>query len=227
MQRIIVADTETTGFNPKTEEIVEIAFVEIDEGFNEISRLETIVNPGVPISPGASAVHGITDADVIDYPSMERTLQNFEPDYFKDVFLIAHNARFDRSFLKKFWNITGELCTLKAARQLYPQAENHQLQTLRYWLKLNSAIGERKDNLAHSAMGDVVVLLALLKRMIKDSGKSLSLFHEDVDRPREITTMSFGKHKGTELKDLPKTYVQWLLKLKDLDSNLEASLRKL
>ena len=40
MQRIIVADTETTGFSPKTEEIVEIAFIEIDEDLNEVLRFE-------------------------------------------------------------------------------------------------------------------------------------------------------------------------------------------
>jgi DNA polymerase III epsilon subunit-like protein len=227
MQRIIVVDTETTGFSPKTEEIVEIAFIEIDENFNELSRFEAMVNPGVPISPGASAVNGITDEDVVDCLSMEETLQNFGPDYFKDVFLIAHSARFDRSFLKKFWNITGELCTLKAARQLYPEAENHKLQTLRYWLKLDNAIGERKDNLAHSAMGDVVLLLALLKRMVKDSGKPLAVFHEDVDRPKEIIVMPFGKHKGMKLRSLPKAYVTWLLNLDRLDGDLEASLRKL
>jgi len=227
MQRILIADTETTGFSTTKDGICEISFLEVDEELTEVLRFEKLINPGVPISPSASAVNGITDEDVKNCPSMEEALKGFGSDYFDDVFLLAHNSPFDRRFLKKFWTINGDFCTLKAARYLYPQAENHKLGTLRYWLKLDTDTEDRKDALAHSALGDVLVTLALLKRMIKDSGKTLPQLHDLICKPKKITTMSFGKFKGMKLRALPKNYVKWLLTLEKLDDDLRTALLKL
>jgi len=226
-QRLLISDTETTGFNPTKDGIVEIAFVEVSESLIELSRFEKIVNPNIPISASASATHGLTDKDVLGCPTVEEALKRFEPDYFEDVFLIAHNAQFDLRFLKKYWQITGIFCTLKAARFIYPEAPDHKLGTLRYWLKLDNDLGVRKDILAHSALSDVEVTLTLLKRMVKNSGLTLPQLHEEIYKPKKITHMTFGKLKGTKLEDLPKKYVTWLLTLKDLDVDLRNSLVKI
>jgi len=227
MQRIILADVETTGFSPKTEKIVEISFMEVDEGLNVLNKFESKVNPEIPIPPSSSAIHGLTDEDVKNSPTLEEVINEFELDYFNDVFLIAHNSPFDRRFLKKVWTVNGEFCTLKAARYLYPQAENHKLGTLKYWLKLDNDIGDRKDALAHSALGDVLVLFSLLKRMLEDSKRTLHQLYELVYQPQEINFMPFGKHKGLKLRSLPKQYVKWLLTLENLDQDLKTALLKL
>ena len=227
MQRILIADVETTGFSSK-DGIAELAFIEIGEDMNETMRFESLINPGCPMSPGASAVNGITDEDVADSPTMEEILQRFDPNYFEDVFLIAHNASFDRRFLNKFWTITGELCTLEAARQIYHGAENHKLQTLCYELDLNDITKRnRSDILAHSAMSDVEDLFALLKRMTNDTREILPSFHEGVYKPQKITIMPFGKHKGSKLKEVPKKYLEWVLTLDNLDNDLKNAILKL
>lgn len=223
MQRIFIADVETTGLDPTQDKIVELSFVEINEDFEEICRLSTKVNPQRSICAAASAAHGIIDADVSEAPLLEEVLQGFSSDYFEDAFLIAHNAQFDQRFLDYYWNIQGVFCTLRAARLMYPDAPNHQLQTLRYFLNLDVDRGAA----AHSAEGDVEILVALLRRMLKDSGDSLPEFVELMLEPVEVDVMPFGRHKGCTLRSLPLSYVKWLRTLPDLDSDLAASLDKI
>ena len=223
MQRIFIADVETTGLSFKTDKIVELSFIEIDEKFNEISRLSTKVNPQKSIQPEASAVHGIINADVAGAPLLKEVLQPFGKGYFEDAFLIAHNSRFDQNFLAPYWNIQGVFCTLHAARRMYPDAPNHKLQTLRFFLNLEVD----REAAAHSAEGDVLVLVSLLQRMVKDSKTSLSSFVDLMLEPVLVDVMPFGKYKNCTLNSLPKSYVRWLLSLPSLDLDLEASLIKM
>lgn len=61
-------DLETTGIDPAFDRIVEWTVLRFEPGFPyvEITRR---CNPGMPITVGASAIHGITDQDVADHPS--------------------------------------------------------------------------------------------------------------------------------------------------------------
>ena len=64
---IVFFDLETTGINVASDRIVEISYLRVDLNGNETSR--TIrVNPGMPIPPKATEIHGITDEDVKDAP---------------------------------------------------------------------------------------------------------------------------------------------------------------
>lgn len=90
-----VLDFETTGRNPQTCRVVEVAFVVIDGGA-VISEWSQLVNPGVPIPPDATAVHKLTDADVADAPPFADVV----PDLFARLLagepVLAHNgSRFD------------------------------------------------------------------------------------------------------------------------------------
>lgn len=223
MQRIFIADVETTGLDAKQDKIVELSFVEINENFDKVSSLSVKVNPQRSICPAASAVHGIIDSDVAEAPLLEEVLQDFGADYFEDAFLIAHNASFDQQFLDCHWNIQGVFCTLRAARRMYPDAPNHKLQTLRFFLDLDVD----RSAAAHSAEGDVEVLVSLLKKMVNDSGESLSTFVDIMLEPIPVDVMPFGKYKGCTLSSLPKSYVKWLFTLNNLDSDLKASLKNL
>lgn len=223
MQRIFVVDVETTGLDSNNDKIVELSFVEIDEDFNEVSRLSAKVNPQRSICPAASAVHNIIDSDVAEAPTLLEVLQPFGEGYFEDAFLIAHNAQFDQRFLNPHWDIQGVFCTLRAARRMYPDAPNHQLQTLRFFLELDVD----REAAAHSAEGDVAVLVSLLRKMVEESGTSLPDFVDMMLEPIPVDVMPFGKYKGCTLKSLPKSYVRWLLNLSDLDSDLKISLEKL
>lgn len=219
--KILVADTETSGFSGK-DGIVQLAYIEINPDLEVIAEFDTLVDPECPISPGASGVHGLVDADVVEAPTMPELMEEILiPRFgkFEDVLLIAHNCSFDLRFLKHHWGVTGTLCTLKLARKLLPDAPDHKLQTLRYHLKLDVP-----EAAAHSARGDALVLLALLKHLIAMGDMDLFELVGYHLRPEKITHMPFGKHKGTVIADLPGSYKLWLLALPDLDETLRWSL---
>ena len=61
-------DAASTGLDTRTARIVRLTVLKIDPGGNERTRT-VLVNPGTPIPPGATEVHGITDDDVSDVPN--------------------------------------------------------------------------------------------------------------------------------------------------------------
>lgn len=79
--------------------------------------------------------------------------------------MVAHNAEFERSFLPALRNERW-LCTYRLARHLWREAPRHQLQVLRYELKLNV----RADQ-PHRAADDVKVVSALLFRELEEYAK--------------------------------------------------------
>ena len=220
MHRYIFGDTETTGLG-KDAGIVEISWVETDENFNEVSRHYSLINPDKPIQPGAMGAHGITEAMVADSPTISEFME--EAGYPLDVeggVLVAHNAAFDIVHFAPWMREPLTLCTMKAARVIYPEADNHKLTTLKYYLGLEGC-----HDRAHSADEDVNVLMQLVKRMCRDAECGLPELLHIQNIPRKIHKMSFGKHRGKALSELPKDYVNWLLtKADNIDSDLRASL---
>ena len=69
---LVVFDLETTGIDVEKDRIVQIAMIRVEPGGRR-TTYETLVNPEQPIPPGASAVHGIHDADVKDKPTFRRS----------------------------------------------------------------------------------------------------------------------------------------------------------
>src|SRR5918997_4470557 len=65
---LAVIDLETTGTDPKCDRIIEVSALKLAPG-GEADHRTRRVNPGVPIPPEATAVHGITDDDVADSPT--------------------------------------------------------------------------------------------------------------------------------------------------------------
>jgi DNA polymerase-3 subunit epsilon len=62
---LAVIDVESTGLDPKSARIVRITVLKVwPDGKQELKSV--LINPGEPVSPGATAVHGITDDDIQD-----------------------------------------------------------------------------------------------------------------------------------------------------------------
>jgi len=131
----IAFDLETTGIQPKTDAIVEIGAVRFT-GTKPGESFSTLVNPGRPIPPGASAVNGITDDMVADSPDVQTVLGDFA-DFCGDLPLVAHNAPFDYKFLLKAVDehkarapqgVVLDSCAL--SRVVFPGMINYKLGTL-------------------------------------------------------------------------------------------------
>jgi len=223
MAQYFLADCETTGVSP-SDRMVEVAWLLMDEDFKILDEGHSLINPERPIPAGASAVHGITMKDVESAPTAD--------EYFYDVLgnklgsldaiFTAHNAPFDMRYIGPYLpDSTPEMCTLRLARKLYPDVDNHKLGTLVYALELDV-----DKSRFHSADGDMIILMSLLGKMTEDFGYTLWDLFEAANTPIQMTKMTFGKHKGVPLKDLPPSYVTWLLKLDNLDPDLRASLAK-
>jgi len=131
----IAFDLETTGIQPQADAIVEIGAVRFTNG-EPGEAFSTLINPGRPIPPGASAVNGITDDMVADQPDVQTVLGDLA-DFCGDLPLVAHNAPFDFKFLLKAVEthrasapkgIVLDTCSL--ARRVFPGMPNYKLGTL-------------------------------------------------------------------------------------------------
>lgn len=130
----VVFDFETTGVDFLNNGITEIGAVKI-EGGKITEQFTTLVKPDYPILPDNVAITGITPEMVKDSPKIEQVL----PDFLKFIeysVIVAHNAAFDTSFLRRFANESdyevnnSVMDTLEMSRRLLPQLRHHDLQTI-------------------------------------------------------------------------------------------------
>lgn len=222
MLHIFVADCETSGLRPE-DKIVELAYAKVDYNLDVLYRDESLIDPEIPIPSGASAVHGITNKMVQDEPTIEQymkmkgnPLMTEEP-----ALLIAHNASFDMRYFGPHMHPESEtLCTLRLAKKLFPNLDSHKLQALKYSLDLPEVEGD-----AHRAGADVGLLIHLVEYLMLHTGRDILGLLELSKEPITIKTMPFGKHKGLPLKEVPKSYINWLLGQENVDPDLAASLK--
>lgn len=95
----VVFDLETTGFSPDKNKIIEIGAVKVIGGVIT-DRFSTFVNPEVPIPFRIEELTSIKDDMVIDAPKIEEILPEFMK-FCEGAIMVAHNAEFDMSFIKK------------------------------------------------------------------------------------------------------------------------------
>lgn len=94
---IAFIDTETTGVNSASERLVEVGVV-IGHRGEIVRRHSWLIHPGRPIPKEASAIHGITDADVDGKPSFAEVASEILACLVGSI-PAAYNAAFDRGFL--------------------------------------------------------------------------------------------------------------------------------
>jgi DNA polymerase-3 subunit epsilon len=93
-----VVDLETTGGSSVADAITEIGAVRVCGGEVQ-GEFQTLVDPGIPITPFVSVLTGITDAMVASSPSISAVLPAFL-EFARGSVLVAHNAPFDVGFLR-------------------------------------------------------------------------------------------------------------------------------
>ena len=202
--RMIVLDFETTGLQPGYRPL-EIAWLEFDSLYKELGSVTSLVNPQIPIEPGAQKVHGISAEMLADKPTLEEFLHGEHADKFANehVLVVAHNAAFDLPMFEPFCKKATSLCTMRLAQALYPTAENHKLQTL-------ASMFAVEVEPTHRAMADVGACFELLRTIAKKEDKSIDELLVVASYTSPESLMPFGKHKGKMIKDLPSDYVAWL-----------------
>jgi DNA polymerase III epsilon subunit family exonuclease len=95
----VVVDLETTGLRPGSSQICEIGAVRV-AGFEIVDEFETLVDPRERLSPVVSTLTGLSDRMLRGAPLPGVAVQRFLS-FAGDAVLVAHNARFDLSFLDR------------------------------------------------------------------------------------------------------------------------------
>lgn len=221
MTTAIIFDTETTGLNEP--EVIEAAWLRLLSPFTLGVTEEYCqrFKPSKPIELGAMATHHIIPEDLVDCPpSSEFSL----PDGVE--YLIGHNVDYD-------WKVIGEppikrICTLALSRSLFPDADSHTQSAMIYMLVSNERARDKLRN-AHAALDDVKNCRVVLDSILDRLGATQATTWEDIwiasEKARIPTKMTFGKHKGEAIADIPRDYKAWLLRQTDVDPYLVKALR--
>lgn len=161
--KYVVFDLETTGINAQNERITEIGAVKYENG--EIGETFcTFVNPKKHIPEKITELTGISDEMVADAPTEEQAVKDFL-EFCGDAVLVAHNAKFDVSFIRSACERCGfpfnpvYIDTVVMARKLLPNAKNYKLDTVAKNLNL------RNFN-HHRASDDALILAEIFNRLL-------------------------------------------------------------
>jgi DNA polymerase-3 subunit epsilon len=159
-------DVETTGLDiDQGDRVCEVALLKMYRG-QEMMRWSCLVHPGRPMSPRATAIHGITDHMLTTAPRFDRLVSTLSPLLCNTVF-IAHNAQSDVRFLRHEFNL--------AERELPPLAVVDTLALAQAWYRFphNSlqAIAESfglSNTVRHRALADVLTTWQIWQRFIAE-----------------------------------------------------------
>jgi len=220
---LIVLDTETSDLDPdKGAKLLEIAWIEVahtGEQWEQVGFYETYIEhpPTLVINPHAQACNHITlDKLTKENGAKNRyeTIQHLLKFLKADSIMVAHNAPFDAAFLPEIkypW-----ICTKRSAQHIWPGMTGYSNQVLRYALGLK--VDTPADRYPHQALYDVTVTTAILLKMLEQT-TPLQLLNL-TQLPVRMKTLNFGKHRGQNIRDIPRDYLIWLRKQSNLEPDL-------
>ena len=169
-QTFVVFDFETTGFNAGgTDSIIEIGAVKMKDGMI-VEKYDELINPGRPLPEKIVEVTNITDDMLADKDNEENAVKRFV-EWFGDCPMVAHNAKFDVSFLEmayKKYNLgtfkNPVIDTLELSRTMDNTYARHSLSALvkRYEVPWDESAHHRGD---YDAEGTALVFYKMLKKL--------------------------------------------------------------
>jgi DNA polymerase III subunit epsilon len=169
LARAVIVDVETTGLSLAEDRMIEAALLAFEFAPSSSSVIRVVdsydglEDPGRPIPPEATAIHGITDQMVrgqrLDEGRMIEVMRGA-------TLVIAHRASFDRPFLESRLPLLAELPWACSYEQIPWQAEGFSGAKLEY---LAWQSGFFYD--AHRSLVDCQALLELLRRPLPRSGQ--------------------------------------------------------
>ena len=159
---VAFVDIETTGCAPGLHRVIDVAVIGATGGRVDF-EWQSLVNPGVHVPAGITALTGIDNEMLVEAPPFERVAHELREHLEGRVF-VAHNVRFDYGFIRREFALMGQpwsspnLCTVRLSRALYPDMPRHNL----------DAVMERHGihiEHRHRAMPDAQVLLEFWRKM--------------------------------------------------------------
>ena len=167
-----VFDIETTGLSPQSCKITEIGAVIVKKG-EVIDKFDTFTDPEVHIPENITKLTSITDEMVAGAPKNADAVREFLK-FAGNRILVAHNASFDTSFIRKVAQdnqiefTVPYMDTVALSRYANPELKNHKLDTIAEYFNLG-------DFHHHRACDDAEMLGMILIKLfdkIKNEGAS-------------------------------------------------------
>lgn len=235
---LVFFDLETTGLSLVSDRIIEMALIRVTPRGDVLERVRRF-NPGIPIPPEATAVHGITDDDVRDEAPFSRRARALA-DLLDDTDLAGFNIRrFDLPMLLAEFRRSGVTFDLRGRRLIDMQAIFHREERRDLSAAARFYLG-REHPEAHSALGDIRTSAAVLSAQLERYGHlprdldglhaycdEYAPFQTPLERWFESTEEGLlfrrGKHRGRLLEDVARSepgYLEWLLGVDDMDPEL-------
>ncbi|HYW95926.1 MAG TPA: 3'-5' exonuclease [Bacteroidales bacterium] len=226
---VIFFDLETTGINVANDRIVELSYLKVDLQGNEKGKTY-LINPGIPIPPQSTAIHGITDEDVKDAPTFTEIAKNLAYE-FEGCDLAGYNSnKFDipllaEEFIRSEVDIDLSKRKFIDVQVIFMKMEQRTLSAA-YQFYCNKNLDG-----AHSAEADThatyEVLQAQLDRYseLKNDMAALADFSSHTNNvdfagrivynDKLVEVFNFGKYKGTPVEEVLQKdpgYYGWMMK---------------
>ncbi len=231
MKPIAVFDLETTGINPATCRIVElgVSFITMAPDstqwwVDQSKSIRYLINPGEPIPEHAAKIHGIHDSDVKDAKSFADIAQEIA-DLLTPCDLAGYNIlRFDlpvlvAEFARTNVSFDPYACNLIDAMTIFHQREPRNL-TAAFKFYCDSDLDRAHSADADAAATAMILLAQIDHYNLEQDSKALADLCKDpnaIDRAGkfrfqdDLACISFGKHRGTSLAKLSRSYLSWMI----------------
>lgn len=224
---LAVFDLETTGTDPKIDRIIEISVLKLLPDGDSDYRTRRI-NPGVPIPPEATAVHGISDDDVADCPTF-RAIASGLTRFLDECDLAGFNIiNYDLRLLVAEYTRAGLVFPIAGRKvidacKIFHQRERRDLTAaLRFYC-------DQEHTGAHGAAADVLATVAILDAQVaryEDLPRTVDGLHGQCNDPAALDMSGMfgrdedgiivfirGKYKGRSLNDIARSkpdYLEWM-----------------
>jgi DNA polymerase-3 subunit epsilon len=235
---LVFFDIETTGLSLKNDRIIELALIKVTPQGDVLEKVRRF-NPGVPIPPEATAVHGITDADVAgEAPFCARAKALLE--HLDGCDLAGFNVRrFDIAMLAAEFARCGLRLEMEGRRVVDMQNIFHHEEPRDLSAAARFYLGRVHDE-AHTALGDIRTSAAVLGAQLERYShlpRNLDGLHayceehyperREIDRwfggPADARVFRKGKHEGRpldEVADGDPDYLAWMIRAENMDEEV-------
>ncbi|MBK6931583.1 MAG: 3'-5' exonuclease [Saprospirales bacterium] len=228
---IVFFDLETTGLNVIRDRIVQIALVKLPKNGDQPAELSTLVNPGIPISEEAMAVHGIMPKDLANKPTFRQLAQKIW-DFIGGADLAGYNSnRFDVPMLMEEFARVGMEFDVSKRRLIDVQRIFYKMEPRTLKAAYRLYCGKELTD-AHDALADVRATIEvfhgqlrtydgkdlldedgnIIPAPVKNDMQALHEFTNDLNfldatqklrvQPDGVVVFNFGKYAGQPVKDI-------------------------
>jgi len=193
-----IIDIETTGTRPEKDKITEIAII-LHDGKNVVEKYSTLINPHCFVPYYITKLTGITNEMLENSPSFFEVAKKII-ELTENAVFVAHNVRFDYSFIKAAFKELGynynrkNLCTIRLSRSAFKGLPSYSLGNICKALEIN-------HHNQHRALGDAEATCVLFDKILNKIGPEATM----VDwLNTEVSKTKFPPHlEEQKVKNIP------------------------